>query len=126
MHLSAQRAREINAYYHSLGEGLGQYTPPLVEHVDSNKPLSIALEEIATGKIVMSFPGDARQVAEELFGSESEEAPDAEVVSLAGDETAASQVAAGEADAGEGTDVESAAGATDALEATDEAEPESD
>ncbi len=85
MHLAAQRAREINAYYHSLGEGLGQYTPPLVEQVDSNKPLSIALEEIASGKIVMSFPGDARQVAEDLLSAHSDEAHDAEVVSLPGD-----------------------------------------
>ncbi len=81
MHLSARRAREINAYYHSLGEGLGQYTPPLVEHVDSNKPLSIALEEIATEKIVPSYPGDARRAAEELLGSEGEET-DAEVYEL--------------------------------------------
>jgi DNA-directed RNA polymerase omega subunit len=53
VHLAARRAREINAYYHSLGEGLGQYTPPLVEQVDSNKPLSIALEEVALAKIVV-------------------------------------------------------------------------
>jgi DNA-directed RNA polymerase subunit omega len=72
VHLSARRAREINAYYHSLGEGLGQYTPPLVEGVDSNKPLSIALEEIAQRKIVPSYPGDARRAAEELLGSEGE------------------------------------------------------
>jgi DNA-directed RNA polymerase subunit omega len=77
VHLSARRAREINAYYHSLGEGLGQYTPPLVEHVDSNKPLSIALEEIAESKIIVSYPGDARRAAEELLGSE-----DAEVYEL--------------------------------------------
>lgn len=89
VHLSAQRAREINAYYHSLGEGLGQYTPPLVEQVDSNKPLSIALEEIATGKIVMSFPGDARQLAEELLAAQAEEAPDAEIVTLPGDDQTA-------------------------------------
>jgi DNA-directed RNA polymerase subunit omega len=69
VHLAAQRAREINDYYHSLGEGLGQYTPPLVEQVDSNKPLSIALEEIAAEKIVAQYPGDARRVAEELLGS---------------------------------------------------------
>lgn len=80
VHLSARRAREINAYYHSLGEGLGQYTPPLVEQVDSNKPLSIALEEIAAEKIVTSYPGDARRAAEELLGSE--EAGSAEVVPL--------------------------------------------
>lgn len=70
MHLAARRAREINDYYHSLGEGLGQYTPPLVEQVDSNKPLSIALEEVAQGKIVVQEERDARTVAEELLGGD--------------------------------------------------------
>ena len=70
MHLSAQRAREINDYYHSLGEGLGQYTPPLVEQVDSNKPLSIALEEIAAGKIVPQYAGEGRRTAEEFLGGD--------------------------------------------------------
>jgi DNA-directed RNA polymerase subunit omega len=70
VHLAARRAREINSYYHSLGEGLGQYTPPLVEEVDSNKPLSIALEEIAAEKIVPQYPGDARRAAEEFLGGE--------------------------------------------------------
>jgi DNA-directed RNA polymerase subunit omega len=82
VHLSAQRAREINDYYHSLGEGLGQYTPPLVEQVDSNKPLSIALEEIAAEKIVPQYPGDARRVAEELLGSGDAET-EAEIYTLA-------------------------------------------
>jgi DNA-directed RNA polymerase subunit omega len=83
VHLSARRAREINAYYHSLGEGLREYTPPLVEHVDSNKPLSIALEEIAAEKIVPSFPGDARRQAEELLRGEAEGEDDgAEVYEL--------------------------------------------
>ncbi|HUH07394.1 MAG TPA: DNA-directed RNA polymerase subunit omega [Egibacteraceae bacterium] len=80
VHLAARRAREINAYYHSLGEGLGQYTPPLVDE-GSNKPLSIALEEIAAEKIIPQYASDARQAAEELFGSEE----DAEVVALAGE-----------------------------------------
>ncbi|HSJ44675.1 MAG TPA: DNA-directed RNA polymerase subunit omega [Euzebyales bacterium] len=70
VHLAAQRAREINDYYHSLGEGLGQYTPPLVEQVDSNKPLSIALEEIAAGKIVPQYARDVRRAAEELLSGE--------------------------------------------------------
>jgi DNA-directed RNA polymerase subunit omega len=88
VHLSARRAREINAYYHSLGEGLGQYTPPLVEQVDSNKPLSIALEEIAAGKIVVQTAADARRMAEELLGadlaadSDAADGEDAEVVEL--------------------------------------------
>ena len=58
MHLAAKRAREINNYYHSLGEGLGQYVRPLVDNVDSNKPLSIAMEEIAQGKVVVQRPGE--------------------------------------------------------------------
>ena len=70
VHLAARRAREINDYYHSLGEGLGQYTPPLVEHVDSNKPLSIAMEEIAAEKIVIQYPGDARRAADEALQGE--------------------------------------------------------
>jgi DNA-directed RNA polymerase subunit omega len=81
VHLSARRAREINDYYHSLGEGLGQFTPPLVEHVDSNKPLSIALEEIAQEKIVVQYPGDAQREAEELLGAATAEG-DGDVVDL--------------------------------------------
>lgn len=64
VHLSAKRAREINGYYAQLGEGLGAFVPPLLS-TDSNKPLSIALEEIAAGKIEAiepegsAEPGDA-------------------------------------------------------------------
>ena len=50
VHLSAKRAREINGYFAHLGEGLGSYVPPLVSTA-TNKPLSIALEEISQGKI---------------------------------------------------------------------------
>jgi DNA-directed RNA polymerase subunit omega len=50
--LSAKRAREINSYYNQLGEGRGEFVPPLVESGGlTNKPLSIALQEIAEGKI---------------------------------------------------------------------------
>ena len=45
--LAAKRAREINSYYNQLGEGRGEFVPPLVETGFSNKPLSIALEESA-------------------------------------------------------------------------------
>ena len=55
--LSAKRAREINSYYNQLGEGRGDYVPPLVETGGlSNKPLSISLEEIAEGKIIAERP----------------------------------------------------------------------
>ena len=51
--LSARRARQINAYFNQLGEGLGGYVPPQV-HSLSRKPLSIALEEIAEDKVVIA------------------------------------------------------------------------
>jgi DNA-directed RNA polymerase subunit omega len=57
VHLAAKRAREINGYYAQLGEGLGQYVPPLVS-TDSNKPLSVALEEIAQSKIEGGEPSE--------------------------------------------------------------------
>jgi DNA-directed RNA polymerase subunit omega len=89
VHLAARRAREINNYYHSLGEGIGQYVRPLVESVDSNKPLSIALEEIATDKIVVAPQGDTRAQAEAMLGADLQDESDeseAEVVALSGDE----------------------------------------
>ncbi len=88
MHLAARRAREINAYYHQLGEGLHQFVRPLVDQVDSNKPLSIALEEIAADKIVVSYPGDARAEAEALLGAELGD-DDRTVVSLSDDDAGA-------------------------------------
>ncbi|WP_336249614.1 DNA-directed RNA polymerase subunit omega [Stomatohabitans albus] len=66
VHLSATRAREINDYYHSLGDGMGLYLRPLVEST-SNKPLSIAFEEIAAGKIVVQKAGDARNHIQDLI-----------------------------------------------------------
>jgi DNA-directed RNA polymerase subunit omega len=55
--LSAKRAREINSYYSQLGEGRGEFVPPLVETGGlRNKPLSIALEEIAEDKVTFDRP----------------------------------------------------------------------
>jgi DNA-directed RNA polymerase subunit omega len=54
--LAAKRAREINSYYNQLGEGRAEYIPPLVETVLRNKPLTIALQEIAEGKINTERP----------------------------------------------------------------------
>ena len=55
--LSAKRAREINSYYQQLGEGRGEFVPPLVESAGlRNKPLSIALDEIAEGKVSYERP----------------------------------------------------------------------
>ena len=50
--LASRRARQINAYFNQLGEGLGSYVSPQV-HSLSRKPLSIALEEIAEDKVVV-------------------------------------------------------------------------
>jgi DNA-directed RNA polymerase subunit omega len=50
--LAARRARQINAYFNQLGEGLGGYVPPQV-HSLSRKPLSIAFEEITESKVVV-------------------------------------------------------------------------
>lgn len=55
--LAARRARQINAYFNQLGEGLGGYVPPQV-HSFSRKPLSIALEEIEGDKVLIA-PADA-------------------------------------------------------------------
>ena len=49
---AAKRARQINAYFSQLGQGLGTMVPPQVTSV-ARKPLSIGFEEIAAGKIVM-------------------------------------------------------------------------
>jgi DNA-directed RNA polymerase subunit omega len=46
---SAKRARQINAYYSQLGEGLLEYVGPLVDTHVQEKPLSIALREINGG-----------------------------------------------------------------------------
>ncbi|HET9872126.1 MAG TPA: DNA-directed RNA polymerase subunit omega [Propionibacteriaceae bacterium] len=46
---AAKRARQINAYYSQLGEGLLDNVGPLVETTVQEKPLSIALREINGG-----------------------------------------------------------------------------
>ncbi len=47
--MAAKRARQINAYYSQLGEGLLEYVGPLVETRVQEKPLSIALREVRDG-----------------------------------------------------------------------------
>jgi DNA-directed RNA polymerase subunit omega len=67
--LAARRARNINSYFNQLGEGLGHMIPPQVSSV-SRKPLSIAFEEIAAGKIVWT---EAPEIPEEPeFDAEAE------------------------------------------------------
>ena len=53
---AAKRARQINAYYAQLSEGLLEYVGPLVEADATDKPLSIAMHEIDQGKLQISHP----------------------------------------------------------------------
>ena len=50
--VTAKRARQINSYYHSLGEGgaLDSFAPPLVAGLSKNY-LSISMAEVARGEI---------------------------------------------------------------------------
>ena len=53
--VSAKRARQINNYHHQLGEGTFEdFPPPLVESRSKNY-LTMALEEVAEGKIEYSY-----------------------------------------------------------------------
>ena len=61
--LAARRARNINSYFNQLGEGLGHMVPPQVSST-ARKPLSIAFEEIAADKIVLT---DAPEEPEPSF-----------------------------------------------------------
>ncbi|MEX0992101.1 MAG: DNA-directed RNA polymerase subunit omega [Actinomycetota bacterium] len=55
--VAAKRAREINSYYSQLGEGRGEFVPPLVETGGlRSKPLSISLQEIAEEKVAYERP----------------------------------------------------------------------
>src|ERR1700679_1266942 len=60
--LGSARARQVNSYYNSLGEGLGKVVPPQVASV-SGKPVSIAFEEIAAGKATYTRPDPDEEAA---------------------------------------------------------------
>jgi len=49
--VAAKRARQINNYYHTLGEGVFEEFPPPMVETPSKNYLTIALEEVAQGKI---------------------------------------------------------------------------
>ena len=54
--VSAKRARQINSYFHNLGEGgFGEYPPPMVETNAERNYLSMALEELAEGKLKYEY-----------------------------------------------------------------------
>ena len=89
--LASKRARQINSYFNQLGEGLGAIVPPQVASV-ARKPLSIALEEIAAGKVRSGEPaadGPGEPVVVEgavldvVDGGASASAPDAGAAEVA-------------------------------------------
>jgi DNA-directed RNA polymerase subunit omega len=54
--VAAKRARQINNYHHQLGEGIGfdEAPPPLIESRSKNY-LTMAMEEIASGKLAHHY-----------------------------------------------------------------------
>ena len=78
--LGSARARQVNSYYNSLGEGLGKIVPPQVASV-SGKPVSIAFEEIAAGKATYT----RIDPEEEAALAEAEAEVDAEAVDIVED-----------------------------------------
>lgn len=53
--IAAKRARQINDYYHHLGEGsFDEFPPPLIESYSKNY-LTLALEEIHSNKITYEY-----------------------------------------------------------------------
>ena len=55
--VAAKRARQINNYHHQLGEWIGfeEAPPPLIESRSKNY-LTMAMEEVANGKIRQLAP----------------------------------------------------------------------
>jgi len=71
--LSSKRARQINAYFNQLGEGLGSSIPPQLPST-ARKPLSIAFEEISADKIIpVEISEDSEPTEEELMAIEAVE-----------------------------------------------------
>ena len=54
--VAAKRAQQINSYHHQLGEGMGfeAAPPPLIESRSKNY-LTMAMEEVALGKIAYEY-----------------------------------------------------------------------
>ncbi|PKQ27625.1 MAG: DNA-directed RNA polymerase subunit omega [Candidatus Anoxymicrobium japonicum] len=61
---ASKRARQITNFQKRLGQGVGGVAPMKLEDI-SRKPLSIALEEIAEGKIECDRPAEYEDGEEE-------------------------------------------------------------
>ncbi len=68
--VAAERAREINDYYNGLGSGHGKLVPPQVAS-SSNKSLTLALQELAEGKLVYRRPTAEELEAERLAAEQA-------------------------------------------------------
>ena len=73
--VSAKRGRQINSYFGQLGEGLGSSIPPQVTST-SRKPLSIAFEELAAGKIQPVEPPEEVEEIDAIDANLAEQAAD--------------------------------------------------
>lgn len=67
---AAQRARQINAYYSQLHEGLFEYVGPLVDTELNEKAMSIALREVDAGLLEMKPVEEVRAAAAEELDEE--------------------------------------------------------
>ena len=77
---SSQRARQINAYYSQLSEGLLEFVGPLVDVDNQEKALSIALREIDEGLLTV------REIDEEEYAAQNEPDPNAPAPLILGDD----------------------------------------
>jgi DNA-directed RNA polymerase subunit omega len=59
--LAARRARQINGYYSQLGEGIGEFVPPMVDAGPNRKALSVALQELVEGKLDWERPAEVAE-----------------------------------------------------------------
>jgi DNA-directed RNA polymerase subunit omega len=114
--LASRRARQVNSYYNSLGEGIGVVVPPQVASV-SGKPLSIAFEEVAAGKATFSRPDPEEEaaLAEAAALAALEDAGEADIEASGATVEAAAEVA---------VEAEAAAEAETAIAVEAEAEAE--
>jgi len=103
--LGALRARQVNAYYNSLGEGLGRVVPPQVASV-SGKPLSIAFEEVAAGKATYVRLNPEELAAAEAAEAAEPEGAELELFGVTGDLAPAADTEAGEPDTEDSTEDE--------------------
>lgn len=101
--LASRRARQVNSYYNSLGEGIGVVVPPQVASV-SGKPLSIAFEEVAAGKATFSRPDPIEEAALAEAAELEAAAALAEATGLVGIDGGASPDAADVTDSSESSD----------------------